>query len=83
MTDSGFRLKGSVVTTILLEIQTFSLDDIVFHLKEKIDQVPHFFNQAPIIIDISKMKRGITIDEFDVLIQSVSGARSWCDWLAL
>ncbi|WP_409419419.1 septum site-determining protein MinC [Marinomonas sp. RS-M-Aa-14] len=73
MTDSGFRLKGSVVTTILLEIQTFSLDDIVFHLKEKIDQVPHFFNQAPIIIDISKMKRGITIDEFDVLIQSVSG----------
>ncbi|MBR7888016.1 septum site-determining protein MinC [Marinomonas sp. A79] len=73
MTDSGFRLKGSVVTTILLEIQFFSLNDIVYHLKEKIDQVPHFFNQAPIIIDISKMKRGITLEEFETLIQSVSG----------
>jgi septum site-determining protein MinC len=84
MTDSGFRLKGSVVTTVLLEIQTFSLDDIVFHLKEKIDQVPHFFNQAPIIIDISKMKRGITLEEFETLIRSVSalglGVIGWrCD----
>jgi len=84
MTDSGFRLKGSVVTTILLEIQTFSLDDIIFHLKKKIDQVPHFFNQAPIIIDISKMKRGITVDEFEALIQSVGslglGVIGWrCD----
>lgn len=73
MADSGFRLKGSVVTTILLEVQLFSLNDIVYHLKEKIDQVPHFFNQAPIIIDISKMKRGITLEEFEALIQSVSG----------
>ena len=84
MTDSGFRLKGSVVTTVLLEIQTFSLDGIVFHLKEKIDQVPHFFNQAPIIIDISKMKRGITLEEFETLIKSVSalglGVIGWrCD----
>ncbi|MFT2098928.1 septum site-determining protein MinC [Marinomonas sp. 2405UD66-6] len=72
MADSGFQLKGSVVTTILLEVQTFSLDDITFHLKKKIEQVPHFFNQAPIIIDISKMKRGITLDEFEALIRSVS-----------
>ncbi|MEO9275553.1 septum site-determining protein MinC [Marinomonas sp. 5E14-1] len=72
MTDSCFQLKGSVVTTILLEVQTFSLDDITFQLKKKIEQVPHFFNQAPIIIDISKMKRGITLDEFEALIRSVS-----------
>jgi septum site-determining protein MinC len=84
MTDSGFQLKGSVVTTVLLEIQTFSLEDIIFHLKEKIDQVPNFFNQAPIIIDISKMKRGIRIEEFEALIQSVNllglGVIGWrCD----
>lgn len=84
MTDSGFRLKGSVVTTVLLEIQTFSLEDIIYHLKEKIDQVPHFFNQAPIIIDISKMKRGIKIEAFEALIQSVNalglGVIGWrCD----
>lgn len=84
MTGSGFQLKGSVVTTILLEIQTFSLDSISFHLKRKIDQVPNFFNQAPVIIDISKMKRGITLDEFEALILSVGflglGVIGWrCD----
>jgi len=72
MTDSSFQLKGSVVTTVLLEIQTFSLGGIVFHLKEKIEQVPHFFNQAPMIIDMSKMKQDITIEEFETLVQSLN-----------
>ncbi|TYL48029.1 septum site-determining protein MinC [Marinomonas sp. IMCC 4694] len=84
MTDSGFQLKGSVVTTILLEIQSFSLEDIVYHLKLKIEQVPYFFNQAPIIIDLSKMKRGITLEQFETLVRSVSelglGVIGWrCD----
>lgn len=71
MTDSGFQLKGSVVTTILLEVHTFSLDGITSNLKKKIKQVPHFFNQAPVIIDLSKMKRGITLEEFEALIRSI------------
>lgn len=84
MTDLGFQLKGSVVTTILLEIQSFSLDDIVYHLQLKIEKVPHFFNQAPVIIDLSKMKRGITIEQFESLVKAVSelglGVIGWrCD----
>ncbi|MCB5160521.1 septum site-determining protein MinC [Marinomonas algarum] len=84
MTDSGFQLKGSVVTTILLDIHTFSLDDIVYHLRQKIEQVPNFFTQAPIIIDISKMKRGIVLADFEALIQSLRqlelGVIGWrCD----
>jgi len=72
MTDSGFQLKGSVVTTILLEIRSFSLEGIVTQLEKKIAQVPNFFNQAPIIIDLSKMKRGIRIEDFEALITAVS-----------
>ncbi|MBJ7554729.1 septum site-determining protein MinC [Marinomonas spartinae] len=84
MTDLGFQLKGSVVTTILLEIQTLSLESIVAQLREKIEQVPHFFNQAPIIIDLSKLKQDLPLDAFDTLIISLAdlglGVIGWrCD----
>ena len=84
MTDSGFRLKGSVVTTVLLEIQTFSQHKIVDQLKEKIEQVPHFFNQAPVIIDISKMTESVVYEDFNALVVSVGelglGVIGWrCD----
>ena len=84
MTDSGFRLKGSVVTTVLLEIQTFSRHKIVDQLKEKIEQVPHFFNQAPVIIDISKMTESVAYEDFNALVVSVGelglGVIGWrCD----
>ena len=84
MTDSSFQLKGSVVTTVLLDIQKFSLDDIIFHLKEKIEQVPHFFNQAPVIVDISKTKENIQLDQFEALIEALNalnlGVIGWrCD----
>ena len=73
MTDSSFQLKGSVVTTVLLEIQTLSLQKIVAQLKEKIEQVPHFFNQAPIIIDLSKVEQEVPFNEFESLVDSLNG----------
>ncbi|MGO3343706.1 MAG: septum site-determining protein MinC [Marinomonas sp.] len=71
MTDLGFQLKGSVVTTILLEIQTLTIDSILAQLKVKIDQVPHFFNQAPIIVDLAKLEGDISLNMFDSLIESL------------
>ncbi|MEL0638456.1 MULTISPECIES: septum site-determining protein MinC [Marinomonas] len=72
MTDLGFQLKGSVVTTVLLEIQTLSLESILSQLKEKIDQVPHFFNQAPIIVDLSKIKEDVPLASFESLVNSLN-----------
>ncbi|MBJ7537775.1 septum site-determining protein MinC [Marinomonas transparens] len=72
MLDSGFRLKGSVVTTFLLEIQTFSFEEIVSQLQEKIAQVPQFFSQAPIIIDVSKMESLLSLKELEALVLSVN-----------
>lgn len=84
MTDSGFQLKGSVVTTVLLEIQSLSLNSIVSQLREKIEQVPHFFNQAPIIIDLSKLEEEVPLSVFESLIASLGelglGVIGWrCD----
>ncbi|REG79422.1 septum site-determining protein MinC [Marinomonas pollencensis] len=73
MTDSSFQLKGSVVTTVLLEIQTLSRQNIIAQLKEKIAQVPHFFNQAPIIVDLSKVEQEVPFNEFESLVDSLNG----------
>ncbi len=73
MTKLGFQLKGSVVTTVLLEIQILSLEGIIAQLKDKIERVPHFFDQAPIIIDLSKMKQNIPpLDVFELLVNSLT-----------
>ncbi|SBS31960.1 Septum site-determining protein MinC [Marinomonas aquimarina] len=66
MSDNDFRLKGSVVTTVLLEVKSPNLEQIELGLKEKIAQVPQFFNQAPLIIDISQCS--LSLAQFQGLI---------------
>ena len=68
MSDNDFRLKGSVVTTVLLEVRTPNVDQIELGLKEKIAQVPQFFDQAPLIIDISACSESITLDLMQALV---------------
>lgn len=68
MSDNDFRLKGSVVTTIMLEVKTTNLELIEKGLKEKIEQVPQFFNQAPLIIDIAACTADISFELFNELV---------------
>ncbi|TDO99954.1 septum site-determining protein MinC [Marinomonas balearica] len=70
MSDISFRLKGSVVTTVLLEIHEPILDRIRIDLTQKIEQVPHFFNQAPVIVDLAKC-RTISLDEFEMIVKLI------------
>ncbi|GAB3476568.1 septum site-determining protein MinC [Marinomonas epiphytica] len=72
MTDSSFQLKGSVVTTILLEIHEFNQTSILEQLAEKVEKVPHFFSQAPIIVDLTKLRIGTTAQSLNALIQQVN-----------
>ncbi|MBM6549951.1 septum site-determining protein MinC [Marinomonas ostreistagni] len=67
MSDNDFRLKGSVVTTVLLEVRTPNVDQIELGLKEKIAQVPQFFDQVPLIIDISACVADITLELMQTL----------------
>ena len=55
MTDDCFQLKGSVITTFILEFNDF--DAIVFaqQLKTKVDASPGFFQNSTVIIDFSKI----------------------------
>jgi len=60
MSDTCFQLKGSVVTTFILELLHFSLDEFTLQLEEKINQAPMFFKQSPVIISLDKIDENIT-----------------------
>lgn len=72
MSDIDFRLKGSVVTTVVLEIRRPNVEQIVLGLKEKIAQVPQFFHQAPLIVDLSTCDN-VSFDLFEQLIENCRG----------
>lgn len=67
MSDTDFRLKGSVVTTVVLEVRRPNVEQVILGLKEKIAQVPQFFNQAPLIVDFTFCEH-ISFDAFELLI---------------
>jgi len=68
MSDTCFQLKGSVVTTFILELYQFSLDDFTLQLKEKINQAPMFFKQSPVVISLDKIDDNITEINLDELL---------------
>lgn len=68
MSETNFRFTGSVVTTILLEISHFDEMTLIAAIENKVDQAPHFFQTAPVIIDLSKLDQIISLDEFNRLL---------------
>lgn len=68
MSETNFQFKGSVVTTILLEISHFDEMSLISAIENKVEQAPHFFQMAPVIIDLSKLDQIINLDEFNRLL---------------
>ena len=60
MTDTCLQLKGSVVTTFILEIYQYSLEEFTRQLKNKINQAPKFFEQSPVVISLDKVDDNVT-----------------------
>lgn len=69
MTHTCFQLKGSVVTTFILELYQYSLDEFTQQLKEKINQAPAFFEQSPIVIDLDKIDDKVTQLDLNELLK--------------
>ena len=63
MADTSFQLKGSVVTTFILELYQYSREDFTQQLKDKISQAPDFFLQSPVVISLEKYEN----DELDIV----------------
>jgi septum site-determining protein MinC len=54
MTDLCFRLKGSVLTTVVLELHHFTDVEFRRQLEQKIEQAPQLLQQSPIVFDLDK-----------------------------
>jgi septum site-determining protein MinC len=55
MSDKLFQLKGSVLTTLILELVHFEPEEFRLQLCEKIDSAPGFFLQSPVVISLEQM----------------------------
>jgi septum site-determining protein MinC len=52
---TSFVLKGSLYALTSLQLQNSKLDNLDEHIKLKIAQAPKFFQNSPIVIDLSKL----------------------------
>ncbi len=68
MSDVCLQLKGSVVTTFILELYRYSSTEFSQQLQNKIDQAPEFFKQSPVIINLDKVDASITHIDLDELL---------------
>jgi septum site-determining protein MinC len=54
MSDSCFLLKGSVFTTLVLELRQYSAATFASELRQKIEQAPQLLLQSPVILIVDK-----------------------------
>ncbi|MDO8954288.1 MAG: septum site-determining protein MinC [Gammaproteobacteria bacterium] len=55
MQQLSFKLKGSLFTLSVLQLQNFNLVQLERELSEKIQMAPKFFYHTPMVIDIQKI----------------------------
>jgi septum site-determining protein MinC len=68
MDDADFRLKGSVVTVIVIELYRYTPDTFVEQLQSQIERSPQLFDQAPVILSLEKFSVDNTSLEFNLLL---------------
>lgn len=53
-TATAFQVRGRFLTALALRIDTENVDDVFYgQLDEQVRKTPHFFNGAPIVLDLS------------------------------
>jgi len=68
MSIDCFRLKGSVITTFILEFSTYDSDQFEQQLKDKVNASPEFFKQSPVIIDFSLLDLSNTCIDYAAIV---------------
>ena len=56
MNDACFQLKGSAVSTVVIELYHYSTAEFAEQLASKVEQAPQFFQQSPIVVSLEKLE---------------------------
>lgn len=68
MHNESFRLKGSVLTTFILEFCHYELQTFKQQLQLKVESSPDFFHESPVIIDFNALSfNDIDIDYSEII----------------
>ncbi|WP_343187606.1 septum site-determining protein MinC [Buchnera aphidicola (Periphyllus koelreuteriae)] len=62
------KFQGNIFTTLVLYLKSDKLELINYALKKKINESPSFFNNAPIIINLSFFKRELNWNKLKKII---------------
>lgn len=65
MSQPCFRMKGTTLTSIVLEVVTFEADEFESQLAEKIASAPLFFTRSSLILHLNKP---MSATEFELLV---------------
>ena len=69
MPDPCFQIKGSAITTIVLELFNYSAARFSKQLHDKVAQAPRLFERAPVVISLEKLDENQTDLDFSVVIE--------------
>ena len=65
MTETCFRMKGTTLTSIVLEVIEFDLDEFEAQLTQKVASAPQFFTRSSLILHLLKP---LSATEFELLV---------------
>lgn len=65
MTETCFRMKGTTLTSIVLEVVDFEPDTFEAQLSQKVASAPQFFTRSSLILHIAKP---LSATEFELLV---------------
>ncbi|WP_421132329.1 septum site-determining protein MinC [Alteromonas sp. A079] len=65
MTDTCFRMKGTTLTSIVLEVVSFDPDIFTSQLEHKVATAPQFFKRSSLIIQLNA---SLSATEFELLV---------------
>ena len=68
MTDACFQLKGTTVTTIVLELYQYRSDAFAQQLREKINSAPRLFAGCPLYINLGSCSPALSSEELAKVI---------------
>ena len=67
--QTAFQIKGSLFTLSVLQILQPSLDELEKQITIKVKQAPQFFNNTPMVVDLTSIEKNIDIDFISQLNQ--------------
>ncbi|VAW64988.1 Septum site-determining protein MinC [hydrothermal vent metagenome] len=69
MTDACLQLKGSVITTFILELYRYSTREFSHQLQNRISQAPDFFENSSVVISLDKVDESVEDIDLEELLQ--------------